>query len=47
MIYIGIDVAKDKHDYFITNLEGEVLFNAFTIPNMRKDSTTYIKRFLL
>lgn len=33
MIYIGIDVAKDKHDYFITNSEGEVLFNAFTIPN--------------
>ena len=33
MIYIGIDVAKDKHDCFITNSEGEVLFNAFTIPN--------------
>ena len=23
MIYIGIDVAKDKHDCFITNSEGE------------------------
>lgn len=33
MIYIGIDVAKDKHDCFITNSEGEVLFNAFTIQN--------------
>ena len=33
MIYIGIDVAKDKHDCFITNSEGEVLFNAFTIRN--------------
>ena len=33
MIYIGIDVAKYKHDCFITNSEGEVLFNAFTIPN--------------
>ena len=33
MIYIGIDVAKDKHDCFITNSEGEMLFNAFTIPN--------------
>lgn len=33
MIYIGIDVAKDKHDCFITNSEGEVLFNSFTIPN--------------
>ena len=33
MIYVGIDVAKDKHDCFICNSEGEVLFNAFTIPN--------------
>lgn len=33
MIYIGIDVAKDKHDCFITNSDGQVLFNAFTIPN--------------
>lgn len=33
MIYVGIDVAKDKHDCFITNSDGEVLFNAFTITN--------------
>lgn len=33
MIYIGIDVAKDKHDCFITNSDGEVLFKAFTIKN--------------
>ena len=33
MIYIGIDVAKDKHDCFITNSDGEVLFKAFTIAN--------------
>ena len=33
MIYVGIDVAKDKHDCFITNSDGEVLFNAFTIAN--------------
>ena len=26
MIYVGIDVAKDKHDCFITNSDGEVLF---------------------
>lgn len=25
MIYVGIDVAKDKHDCFITNSNGEVL----------------------
>jgi transposase len=35
MIYIGIDVAKDKHDCFITNSDGEVLFKAFTISNNR------------
>lgn len=33
MIYVGIDVAKDKHDCFITNSEGEILFCAFSIPN--------------
>ena len=33
MIFVGIDVAKDKHDCFITNSDGEVLFKAFTIPN--------------
>ena len=26
MIYVGIDIAKDKHDCFITNSDGEVLF---------------------
>ena len=35
MIYVGIDVAKDKHDCFITNSEGEVLFQVFTIQNNR------------
>ena len=33
MILVGIDVAKDKHDCFICNSDGEVLFNAFTFPN--------------
>ena len=33
MIYIGIDVAKDKHDCFIINSEGEVLYDVFTIQN--------------
>ena len=35
MIYVGIDVAKDKHDCFITNSDGEVLFTSFTISNNR------------
>lgn len=33
MIYVGIDVAKDKHDCFTTNSDGEALFNIFTIAN--------------
>lgn len=36
MIYVGIDIAKDKHDCFITNSDGEALFNVFTIPNDRE-----------
>ncbi len=35
MIYVGIDVAKDKHDCFITNSDGEVLYRPFTIANNR------------
>ncbi|MDL2220318.1 IS110 family transposase [Eubacteriales bacterium OttesenSCG-928-N14] len=33
MIYVGIDVAKDKHDCFIISSEGDVLQDVFTIPN--------------
>ena len=36
MIYVGIDVAKDKHDCFITNSDGEILFPVFTIQNNRE-----------
>ena len=35
MILVGIDVAKDKHDCFITDSDGEVLFDVFTIANTR------------
>ena len=35
MIYVGIDVAKNKHDCFVVNSDGEVLFKPFTIPNNR------------
>ena len=35
MIYVGIDVAKDKHDCLITNCDGIVLFDSFTISNSR------------
>lgn len=33
MICVGIDVAKNKHDCFILNSEGEVLADVFTISN--------------
>ena len=33
MICVGIDVAKDKHDCYITNSDGEVLADVFTIRN--------------
>ena len=36
MVCVGIDVAKDKHDCFIFNSEGEVLRDVFTIPNNKE-----------
>lgn len=44
MIYVGIDVAKDKHDCFITNSNGEVLFKSFTISNNREGFETLFQR---
>lgn len=36
MIFVGIDVAKDKHDCFIMSSEGEVLADVFTISNSKE-----------
>ena len=33
MFYVGIDVAKDKHDCCILGSDGEILFSPFTISN--------------
>ena len=33
MIYVGIDVGKDKHDCCILGSDGEILFSPFTIQN--------------
>ena len=33
MIYVGIDVAKDKHDCCILGSDGEILFSQFTFQN--------------
>ena len=44
MIYVGIDVAKDKHDCFIANSDGEVLFKSFTISNNREGFENLFQR---
>ncbi|QRN86220.1 IS110 family transposase [Clostridia bacterium] len=36
MIYVGIDVAKNKHDCFIVDSEGEIIHNVFTFKNSRQ-----------
>ena len=33
MIYVGIDIAKDKHDCFAMNSDGEILIENFTFKN--------------
>ena len=33
MIYVGIDVAKDKHDCFAINSDGEILIQNLTFKN--------------
>ena len=33
LFFVGIDVAKDKHDCFIMNSDGEALTKVFTFPN--------------
>ena len=44
MIYVGIDVAKDKHDCFILSSEGVVLADVFTIPNSLEGFNTLLDK---
>ena len=44
MISVGIEVAKDNHDCFITNSDGEVLFKSFTISNNRDGFETLFQK---
>jgi len=44
MLYIGIDVAKRKHDCFITNADGEVLEEVFTIENSKEGFEDLLRR---
>lgn len=46
MIYVGIDVAKDKHDCFISDSDGKALFKAFTIPNNREGFDDLYRKIL-
>ena len=43
MIFVGIDVAKDKHDCFIINSEGEVLADVFTVPNSKEGFEAFLQ----
>ena len=43
MICVGIDVAKDKHDCFILNSEGEILADVFTIANNAEGFETLLQ----
>jgi transposase len=36
MIYVGIDVAKDKHDCIIVDSDGVICFPTFTILNNKQ-----------
>lgn len=33
MVYVGVDIAKDKHDCFIMSSDGEVLHDVFRVSN--------------
>ena len=44
MVYVGIDVAKDKHDCFILSSEGEVLADVFTVANNREGFKTLLQK---
>lgn len=46
MAFVGIDVAKDKHDCFIRNSEGEVLADIFTILNSKSGFETSLQRIV-
>lgn len=46
MILVGIDVAKNKHDCLITNSDGEILANSFSIPNSLEGFQTLSSKIL-
>lgn len=48
MIYVGIDIASEKHDYFMLQQETGVVFSrsAITIPNSESGYKSSTRTFL-
>ena len=44
MYYVGIDISKYKHDCFIQNENGEVIYNTFTFSNNKEGFTLLLER---
>lgn len=47
MIYVGIDVASEKHDCAILSSDGELLSDAFTFPNSRIGFDILLSKLIL
>ncbi|MDR2046779.1 MAG: IS110 family transposase [Clostridiales bacterium] len=43
MVFIGIDIAKDKHDCHITNSDGEILCDNFSFRNSKCGFEQFLK----
>ncbi len=44
MVFVGIDVAKDKHDCFAVNSDGTVVCDNFTFANSAKGFDAFLQR---
>ena len=44
MFFVGIDVAKDKHDYCTLGSDGEILFSPFSFPNSRRGFDVFYEK---
>lgn len=47
MIFIVINTTNDKHDCFIINSDGEVLYYGFLLLKLSTDSINYSLKFNL
>lgn len=44
MLYVGIDIAKEKHDACVIDQEGNTLLKSFTFPNSAAGANTLLAR---